>query len=302
MSASCSSYKCWLCLEDMLLYVAHPEAKGQAQHACCLRCWRKWIDTQLEQNATLTAEDATTSEHARSDPSRPRIHIPTGSLPPPPTRKKEDAPRVAVRCMLCTVAISQTLVYRACRGDASLTRRVDRAMSGVLLMPDYQSCPKSSCPGGGFTLTPGEWQLSCGTCGTCWTRSPLRLDGTTTPDDADSSQWKQRNSKPCPRCTAPVERNGGCLHMNCTRCRAAYCWACLRPLPGDHSRCVPERPGPDPLDDAIQRVADQFWPIVRRVGPVRASFVMALLLFAIFLLLHAPRDPHSLVVSIITNL
>lgn len=36
-------------------------------------------------------------------------------------------------------------------------------------------------------------------------------------------------AKPCPKCRTPTERNGGCMHMICTRKRCNYnwCWICL---------------------------------------------------------------------------
>lgn len=36
-------------------------------------------------------------------------------------------------------------------------------------------------------------------------------------------------SKPCPKCRTPTERNGGCMHMVCTRkrCNFNWCWICL---------------------------------------------------------------------------
>ncbi|XP_071964471.1 E3 ubiquitin-protein ligase parkin-like [Antedon mediterranea] len=35
-------------------------------------------------------------------------------------------------------------------------------------------------------------------------------------------------TKPCPNCKAPVEKNGGCMHMQCPRvnCRYGWCWLC----------------------------------------------------------------------------
>ncbi|XP_072246566.1 E3 ubiquitin-protein ligase parkin [Leuresthes tenuis] len=36
----------------------------------------------------------------------------------------------------------------------------------------------------------------------------------------------QESTKPCPRCSVPVERNGGCMHMQCSLCRAEWCWLC----------------------------------------------------------------------------
>lgn len=33
--------------------------------------------------------------------------------------------------------------------------------------------------------------------------------------------------KPCPSCAEPVEKNGGCDHMNCDKCKWHFCWQCL---------------------------------------------------------------------------
>ena len=33
-------------------------------------------------------------------------------------------------------------------------------------------------------------------------------------------------TKPCPKCRTPTERDGGCMHMECTRCKFEWCWLC----------------------------------------------------------------------------
>ena len=35
-------------------------------------------------------------------------------------------------------------------------------------------------------------------------------------------------SKPCPGCRTPTERDGGCMHMVCTKpgCGLHWCWVC----------------------------------------------------------------------------
>jgi len=43
-----------------------------------------------------------------------------------------------------------------------------------------------------------------------------------------SSEWMQVNTKKCPHCQTPIEKNGGCLHMRCSICSHEFCWNCLQ--------------------------------------------------------------------------
>ena len=47
------------------------------------------------------------------------------------------------------------------------------------------------------------------------------------------ARWQEQSSltikvmsKPCPKCRSPTERDGGCMHMECTRCNFQWCWIC----------------------------------------------------------------------------
>jgi len=31
----------------------------------------------------------------------------------------------------------------------------------------------------------------------------------------------------CPKCNATIEKDGGCNHMVCKRCKFDFCWVCL---------------------------------------------------------------------------
>ncbi|XP_066548468.1 ankyrin repeat and IBR domain-containing protein 1-like [Amia ocellicauda] len=46
-------------------------------------------------------------------------------------------------------------------------------------------------------------------------------------ENAASSLWVLANSKPCPKCQTPIQRNAGCNHMQCTKCSYNFCWVCL---------------------------------------------------------------------------
>lgn len=39
--------------------------------------------------------------------------------------------------------------------------------------------------------------------------------------------WIMANTKPCPKCKKPIEKNQGCNHMSCRECNHGFCWVCL---------------------------------------------------------------------------
>ncbi|KAF2862954.1 ariadne-1 [Piedraia hortae CBS 480.64] len=46
-------------------------------------------------------------------------------------------------------------------------------------------------------------------------------------DDSETSNWISANTKECPRCQSTIEKNGGCNHMTCRKCRHEFCWTCM---------------------------------------------------------------------------
>ena len=40
--------------------------------------------------------------------------------------------------------------------------------------------------------------------------------------------WVAANTKKCPRCQTPIEKDEGCNHMNCRKCRKEFCWICMQ--------------------------------------------------------------------------
>lgn len=38
--------------------------------------------------------------------------------------------------------------------------------------------------------------------------------------------WLKKNTSPCPKCKFPINKNGGCNHMRCSKCNYYFCWLC----------------------------------------------------------------------------
>uniref|UniRef100_A0A8C4YZ13 RBR-type E3 ubiquitin transferase n=1 Tax=Gadus morhua TaxID=8049 RepID=A0A8C4YZ13_GADMO len=46
-------------------------------------------------------------------------------------------------------------------------------------------------------------------------------------EDAANSLWMLTNSKACASCKSPIQKNEGCNHMQCAKCKYDFCWICL---------------------------------------------------------------------------
>ena len=48
----------------------------------------------------------------------------------------------------------------------------------------------------------------------------------------ESELWIKANTKPCPKCKVPIEKNKACMHMTCSQCKYEFCWLCM----GDYKK------------------------------------------------------------------
>ncbi|KAL8292392.1 hypothetical protein RQP46_001004 [Phenoliferia psychrophenolica] len=46
-------------------------------------------------------------------------------------------------------------------------------------------------------------------------------------DDSETSNWISANTKECSKCHSTIEKNGGCNHMTCKKCKYEFCWVCM---------------------------------------------------------------------------
>ncbi|KZV75089.1 hypothetical protein PENSPDRAFT_647368 [Peniophora sp. CONT] len=46
-------------------------------------------------------------------------------------------------------------------------------------------------------------------------------------DDSETANWIKSNTKECAKCQSTIEKNGGCNHMTCKKCKHEFCWVCM---------------------------------------------------------------------------
>lgn len=46
-------------------------------------------------------------------------------------------------------------------------------------------------------------------------------------DDSETANWISAHTKECPKCNSTIEKNGGCNHMTCRKCKHEFCWMCM---------------------------------------------------------------------------
>ncbi|KAM6915823.1 E3 ubiquitin-protein ligase parkin [Xenentodon cancila] len=154
----------------------------------------------------------------------------------------------------CEDSLIRELHHFRILGDDQYGRYQQYGAEECLLMIGGLLCPSSGCGAG--LLPPDDSrkvecdkQLGCGfvfcrNCrgayheGACEAVTPLPTNeapqGFMVEEEASQrGRWEQasllliqESTKRCPQCSVPVERNGGCMHMQCPRCSADWCWLC----------------------------------------------------------------------------
>lgn len=46
-------------------------------------------------------------------------------------------------------------------------------------------------------------------------------------NESETANWILANTKSCPKCISRIEKNNGCNHMSCQRCKHEFCWICM---------------------------------------------------------------------------
>lgn len=84
---------------------------------------------------------------------------------------------------------------------------------------------------------------------------------TSTGDDVMKQRLFGPNVKTCPNCKSIIEKNGGCNHMTCFKCRHEFCWMCMVTWSShakDFYNCKTYRPENDPFLKKPDNISKEF--------------------------------------------
>lgn len=141
----------------------------------------------------------------------------------------------------CNFLIDDSLISQLVTAEMNIKYQTRIFENFVLRHPKLQHCTGTNCNFIIFLLdakVPSPILCLCGHefCFHCdfeishtplpctmikeWTALLLRFGKTPA-----STEWIQKNTKPCPRCNRPILKHEGCDHMHCSQCGHSYNWS-----------------------------------------------------------------------------
>ena len=194
--------RCNICFEKFL--ISQMDAAG-CGHYFCSQCWTGYVHTAIE-----------------SGPASLDLRCPEPS---------------------CSAVVPESIVSSAC-DDTHLSRY--REFGFRSFVDDNKRmawCTAPNCTAAAEAIIdiPREAldvQCSCGNafCFHCKEEAHRPVDCKTVrrwliknSAESENMTWILANTKPCPKCTRPIEKNQGCMHMTCSQCQHEFCWLCQGP-------------------------------------------------------------------------
>ncbi|KAG9309336.1 hypothetical protein JVU11DRAFT_10828 [Chiua virens] len=109
----------------------------------------------------------------------------------------------------CTYTVS----CPAAASKSALTTIVPTVACGAIATPPHRFCF-------GCTIESDHRPVICGVA-RMWLKKCR--------DDSETANWIKSNTKECGKCQSTIEKNGGCNHMTCKKCKHEFCWVCMGP-------------------------------------------------------------------------
>ncbi|KAG5549519.1 hypothetical protein RHGRI_014749 [Rhododendron griersonianum] len=146
----------------------------------------------------------------------------------------------------CAAAVGQDIINLLASKDDK--EKYNRYFLRSFIEDNWKTkwCPAPGCDYAvDFIVGSGSYDITCpcsySFCWNCTEEAHRPVDCSTVATwilknsaESENMNWILANSKPCPKCKRPIEKNQGCMHITCTLpCKFEFCWLCLGPW-SDH--------------------------------------------------------------------
>ncbi|GFU33438.1 ATP-dependent RNA helicase DEAH12, chloroplastic [Nephila pilipes] len=157
----------------------------------------------------------------------------------------QNANEFPLSCIMCESSVVLEDIYWAAKEIKSFDTEIfKKALAAfVCSRSDVSYCPSPDCPMIFRISTDGK-VFNCPACdnSVCTKCQELYHYGMSCSlnklskgdEDYSLKMWIEEDSKGrkmCPNCSSPIEKNGGCNHMTCWKCKSHMCWLCLQIFP-----------------------------------------------------------------------
>ncbi|KAK3753519.1 hypothetical protein QZH41_018008 [Actinostola sp. cb2023] len=145
-----------------------------------------------------------------------------------------------MECMNCDLIVGEEIVIKILTNPS-----VKEKYKGFLFNDEVKShpglrwCPGRNC---GYIVKadePSPKRVICNVCNSMFCFSCgenyhvptecviIKKWLTKCEDDSETANYITANTKDCPKCNSCIEKNGGCNHMQCIKCKHDFCWMCM---------------------------------------------------------------------------
>lgn len=200
--------------EDFMCFLCCDEDKGASfklacGHECCSDCYTQYLRGKIMENGSL---EITCPMNCKEIMPKPAVMLLTD-------RKLQDK----YQSTLCTRYVRAHSDMKWCPApDCGKAVKANISVTDESIIPIAEcTCQKQFC----LACNIDEDHLPCPCKVAARWIDKLK-------DESETMTWMSVNTKSCPKCTNPIEKNGGCNHINCTQCSHHFCWVCL----GDWSK------------------------------------------------------------------
>ncbi|KAI1312250.1 hypothetical protein EDD11_003007 [Mortierella claussenii] len=146
----------------------------------------------------------------------------------------------------CDFIVSEVAISKAIKESTMQRYRTLQDRAFVSDMDTLRWCPAPNCenavecrlPHPSFSVVVPTVACSCGNkfCFGCGMDdhqpamcSLVKMWQKKCADDSETANWISANTKECGQCQSTIEKNGGCNHMTCRKCKYEFCWICMGP-------------------------------------------------------------------------